>query len=61
MEIERFALRVPSCMSVKTTERAGVVWEEARKIDLFFSPPPPRAIIADAHPLGTFENQDGRH
>ena len=31
---------------------------------LYFSrPPPPRAtcIIPDARPLGTFENQDGRH
>ena len=29
---------------------------------LYFSPPPPspRAIIRDAHPLGTFENQDSR-
>ena len=28
---------------------------------LYFSrPPPPRAIIPDACPLGTFENQDGR-
>ena len=28
---------------------------------LYFSrTPPPRAIIPDAHPLGTFENQDGR-
>ena len=24
-------------------------------------PPPPRAIIPDARPIGTFENQDGRH
>ena len=24
-------------------------------------PPPPRAIIPDVRPLGTFENQDGRH
>ena len=29
---------------------------------LYFSHlPPPRAIIPDACPLGTFENQDGRH
>ena len=29
---------------------------------LYFSrPPPPRAIIPDARPLGTFENQDGRY
>ena len=27
----------------------------------FYRPPPPRAIIHDASPLGTFENQDGRH
>ena len=38
----------------------GAVWEEARKID-FSRPPPPRAIIPDARPLGTFENHDGRH
>ena len=25
------------------------------------SPPTPRAIIPDARPLGTFENQDGHH
>ena len=24
-------------------------------------PHPPRAIIPDTHPLGTFENQGGRH
>ena len=30
-------------------------------VPLFFSPPPPTAIIPDAGPLGTFENQDGRH
>ena len=24
-------------------------------------PPPPRAIIPDARPIGTFENQDGHH
>ena len=35
---------LPSCMSVKTTWGAGAVWEEA----------PPRAIIPDARPLGTF-------
>ena len=29
---------------------------------LYFSrPPPPTAIIPEAHPLGTFENQDGFH
>ena len=27
---------------------------------LYFSPPPPRAIIPEARPLGTFENQDSR-
>ena len=42
---------LPSCMSVKTTKGEGAVWEEATL------PPPPRAIIPDAHPLGTFENQ----
>ena len=26
----------------------------------FSCPPPPRAIIPDARPLGTFGNQDGR-
>ena len=30
---------LPSCMSVKTTQGAGAVWEELRKI--FFSPPSP--------------------
>ena len=29
---------------------------------LYFSrPPPPTAIIPEARPLGTFENQDGFH
>ena len=29
---------------------------------LYFShPPPPTAIIPEARPLGTFENQDGCH
>ena len=27
-------------------------------VPLFFCPPPSRAIIPDARPLGTFENQD---
>ena len=27
----------------------------------FCRPPPPKAIIPDARPLSTFENQDGRH
>ena len=37
-------------MSVKTTQGAEAVWEEA--------PPPPKAImIPDARPLGTFENK----
>ena len=51
-------------MSVKTTYGAGAVWEEARKIEgpsIFLAPPPPpRAIIPDARPLGTFGNQDTR-
>ena len=39
------------------TQDAVMLWQS-----LYFSrPPPPRAIISDAHPLGTFENQDGRH
>ena len=36
-------------MSVKSTKGVGD------------GPPPPGAIIPDARPLGTFENQDGRH
>ena len=42
-------------------------WTRAAEMllqSLYFSrPPPPRAtcIIPDARPLGTFENQDGRH
>ena len=57
---------LPSCMSVKTTQGAGAVWEEARKIEgpsIFLAPPPPRplrAIISDARPFGSFENQDTR-
>ena len=39
------------------TQDAVMLWQS-----LYFSrPPSPRAIIPDAHPLGTFENQDGRH
>ena len=38
---------LPSCMSVKTTQGAGAVLEEA-------------IIIPDARPLGTFENHDSR-
>ena len=49
----------PSWMTVKSTEGAVAVWEEARRI--FSRPPPPRAadIIPDARPIGTFENQGG--
>ena len=51
----------PSWMTVKSTEGAVAVWEEARRI--FSRPPPPRAadIIPDARPIGTFENQGGGH
>ena len=59
IEIERFTLR--AAMSVKTTQGAQAVWEEARKIEaIFLAPPPPGAIIPDALPLGTFENEDTR-
>ena len=57
IEIERFALR--AAMSVKTTQGAQAVWEEARKIEAIFLAPP-GAIIPDALPLGTFENEDTR-
>ena len=58
IEIERFTLR--AAMSVKTTQGAQAVWEEARKIEAIFLAPPPGAIIPDALPLGTFENEDTR-
>ena len=47
---------LPSCMSVKTTQGAGAVWEEVRKI--FFSPPSPYSYNPRHLSLGTFENQD---
>ena len=50
---------LPSCMSVKTTQGAGAVWEEVRKI--FFSPPSPYSYNPRHLSLGTFENQDCRH
>ena len=67
--LERSALRAAilhECQNYLGPVCGGAVWEEARKI--FFSPPPsppppptsPRAIIPDARPLGTFENQDSR-
>ena len=39
---------------------AGTTCRDVITVPLFFSPlpPPPRAIILDAHPLSTFENQD---
>ena len=47
--------RLPSWMSSKLVRGLEAVWEEA--------PLPSRATsrIPDARPLGTFENQDGRH
>ena len=69
VEIERFALRAAILHECQNYLRTGSVWEEARKIPverkiekkIFSPPPPPRAIISEARPLGTFENQDGRH
>ena len=54
---------LPPCLSVKTAYGAGAVWEEARKIEGLYGPPPPtpRAIIPDSHTLGTIENQDSRN
>ena len=50
---------LPSCMTVKPTLGAGVVWFDFSRTSP--SPPPPRAINPDARPLGTFENQDTRY
>ena len=50
VEIDRFALR-PAILHECQNYLEGS----------FFSPPPLTAIIPDAHPLGTFENQVGRH
>ena len=54
-EIERDALQAAILDQFKTSKGAGG--------GLGRSPSPPRAtsIIPDARPLGTFENQDGRH
>ena len=55
VEIERYALQAAILDQFKTSKGAGG--------GLGRSPSPPRAtsIIPDARPLGTFENQDGRH
>ena len=47
IEIESFALRAAILHECQNYLGGG-------------APPPPRAIIPDARPLGTFENQDSR-
>ena len=49
VEIDRFALR------------PAILHECQNYLEVFSHPPPLTAIIPDAHPLGTFENQVGRH
>ena len=48
-----------------TNQIPALLWMRAAMMFLqflyFFRPPPPSAIIPDAHTPGTFENQDGRH
>ena len=62
-----FAQDVPYGMKAYVLVVQRAPWTRAAVITvpLFFSPPPhplpsPRAIIRDARPLGTFENQDSR-
>ena len=53
VEIERFALRAAILHECQNYLKDGG--------GLVFLAPPSQAIIPDAHPLGTFETQDGRH
>ena len=57
VEIERFALRAAILHECQNYLGGGGGLGGSEKI----GPPPPRAVIPDARPLGTFENQDGRH
>ena len=60
VEIERFAFR--AAILRECQNYLGGRGRFGRKREKYFSrPPPPRAIIPDARPLGTFENQDDRH
>ena len=59
-EIERFALR--AAILHECQNYLGDGGRFGRKREKYFSrPPPTRAIMIDARPLDTFENQDGRH
>ena len=56
---KRFALRAAILQECQNFLGGGNDLGGSEKI---FSPsPPPTAIIPDARPLGTFENQDGHH
>ena len=56
VEIERFAFR--AAILRECQNYLGGRGRFGRKRENFSRPPPPRAIIPDARPLGTFENQD---
>ena len=51
VEIERYVYGLPSCMRSKLLSGRGRFGRKP-------PPPPTTAIIPDARPLGTFENQD---
>ena len=57
VKIERFALRAAILHECQNYLVGGGGLGGSEKI----GPPPPRAVIPDACPLGTFENQDSRH
>ena len=48
------------CQNYLRSRGRGLGGSEKIFLFLFFSPPAARAIIPDACPLGTFENQDGK-
>ena len=54
VEVECFALRAAILHECQNNLGAGGRFGRKR-------PSPPKAIIPDVRPLGTFENQDGRH
>ena len=52
-------IQIPSKTTHKDTGTKVNKYSETSKRHLLS--PPPRAIIPDARPLGTFENQDARY
>ena len=58
VEIENFALRAAILHKCQNYLGGGGRFGRGRE-NFFSRLPPPRAIIPDTLPLGTFENQDG--